>query len=938
MQTLERPAGTPENPGPGRPSRRGALLGGRGIGAAVALSLLTLPVLLYLVSSKWGVLVATLVAMMAGIGLWVWRRGFAFIEIVAFLVHFDGLGFGPVRTGRIVAGLAGIYLLRKLFLERWRPPAIPTRHWVPIWLLTALALLSGAWSASISGWLFAMGLLGLALVFFGVTGLLVDSHEKVDAYLRAFWYGGLWGSGAGVLALFLGTRSQGFGGDPNFFGLLQASMIPLTVYYRRRATTVVEQRWYTLALAFVMAGAAGAGSRSGLIGGAIAIVATMVTRPGIGRAQRARVAVLAVVLAALAFGIGFVANPNNLSRGFSDRGAGRLDFWNVTVDLIADRPVVGWGFGQLRAQILPNLLITPGVQILDDPRADVSSHNTWMDVQGDLGVIGLGLFVSIFVVTLWGFARPRWRHTKELSTTLFVMMLPVISSSNFLPLLNNKLAWSLFGLSAALQVPSWHTRWSGMAGPGGPTFGVTPTTGTASGTGDDGLTDRDREWTSPDLARWDLRVSRRFRASLLVGAVGGLLLSSVVLSGVPPRYIATGGIFVPKMDVPIGTRSVVISTKRLQELTTLAVSDAYAVELQQLSKVPLDVPEIRRRMSVVRPKFGAFLEISFTDTDRGNTVKVLPHMVTALDNVLASSRRVAGGATADEVRPVVPGEQRYYDGPLYLQAYSEPTLQVEQPRTVWIALVGMLTGMLVAAGFVLTQQRVPRVNNDDDLPAHIGLSVWTHVGRSGRRYAATRDQFVQVDTMVQEMTGPDATTRRLVVATPRPDRGARALAMGIAAALAAEGEQVVLVDAQVDRPLMSIRLGAAFRPGLVEAAAGTVAIGDVVRPVPRLGLPTAVRRALGRGRLQLVPAGRPRRGDGYHLDPRSLDGLDPAARVVVLAPTLLGGVPAVETLGWADGTVLALVEGRTTTRDAEEAAARVRTFGRGPLGVVLLDV
>jgi len=922
--------------------------------------LAALPVLLYLVTTKWGVLIASLLAMLAGISIWVWRRGFAFLEVVAFLVHFDGLGFGPIRMGRIVAGFAALYLLHKLVVERWRPPAIPTRHWVPVWLLTVFAVMSGAWSSKVSGWLFSMGLLGLALVFFGITALLVDSHEKIDKYLKAYWFGGLWGSGAGVLALFLGTRSQGFGGDPNFFGLLQASMIPLTVYYRRHAATIVEKRWYTLALMFVLAGAAGAGSRSGLIGGAVAIVGTMVTRPGISRPQRAKVAVGAVLLASLAFGIGFVANPNNLSRGFADRGAGRLDFWNVTIDLIAERPIVGWGFGQLRAQIIPNLLVTPGVQLLEDPRADVSSHNTWMDIQGDLGVIGLVLFASIFIVTIWGFARPRWRHTKELSTTLFVMMLPVLSSSNFVPLLNNKLAWSLFGLAAALQVPSWHTRWSGMSGPARPRFSVAPSNAISSDT-DDGLSDREREWESPDLARWDLRVSRRFRTSVVVGAVGGLVLSAIIFSGVPTRYVATGGIVVPKLDVPIGTKSIVISSKRMQEFTTLAVSDAYAVELKKLSGVSLSVPQIRQRLSVVRPEFGAFLEVSFTDTSRVNSLKVLPYMVDALDAVLATSRKIAAESTANELRPAIPGEQRYYEGPLYLRAYSDPVLLIEEPRTLWVAIVGLLGGMLLAAGFMLTQQSVPRVNNDDDLPRHLGLRVWTHVGRSGRRYAATKDQFLQVDTMVQQMVGvagadndgtdndssdndstdndsADASSRRLVVATPRADRGARALAMGVAASMAAQGHRVVLVDAQVDRPLMSIRLGAIGRAGLREVANGTASIADVVRPVPRLALPAAVRRSLGKATMEFVPAGRWSRGVAQTPDLSSLEELGPDVRFVILAPSLLGGVPSVDTLQWGDSTVLALVEGRTTTRDAEEAAARVRTFAKGPAGTVLLDV
>ena len=135
----------------------------------------------------------------------------------------------------------------------------------------------------------------------------------------------------------------------------------------------------------MLGGAAGAGSRSGLIGGAIAIVATMVTRPGLTVARRARVSIIGLLLAGFAFIIGFVANPANLQRGFNDRGAGRIDLWNTTVTLIEQRPLLGYGFGQVQSIIPPNLLLTDGSQLLDELRPDVSAHNTWLDIQGDLG-------------------------------------------------------------------------------------------------------------------------------------------------------------------------------------------------------------------------------------------------------------------------------------------------------------------------------------------------------------------------------------------------------------------------------------------------------------------------------------------------------------------------------------------------------------------------
>ena len=142
---------------------------------------------------------------------------------------------------------------------------------------------------------------------------------------------------------------------------------------------------------------------------------------------------------------------------------------------------------------------------------------------------------------------------------------------------------------------------------------------------------------------------------------------------------------------------------------------------------------------------------------------------------------------ADELRPMFPGEQRTYTGELYLPVYEDPVVAVEVPRRSWASLVGALSGMLVATGFTLLQQRRPRVNNDDDLYGALGARVWTHVGRAGRRFAATRDQYVQVVTVAARDVGRGQRPAPRRDRHPRPDRAARGLAMGVAAALAGGG-------------------------------------------------------------------------------------------------------------------------------------------------------
>jgi putative inorganic carbon (hco3(-)) transporter len=949
VQTLERPT----EPPPGRPPARSRTWLG-----LVALAL-AVPILVLMVVSRWGVALGLVLAAVLGVTLWVRQRGFLFIELVAFLIHYDGVGVGPIRTGRIVAAIAFLIIGYKLIAERWRPPAIPTRNWLPVLVMAIWATISGAW-ADVGGWLYAMGIITLAIAYFGVTGLLVDSHEKIMRFLRAYWWGGIVASSAGVIAMSVGARAVGFNSDPNYFGVLEASLIPLTVYYRRQETDRRRKFAYSLALIFVLTAAAGAGSRSGLIGGAIVIVATLVTRPGLNTGQRARVSVGAIVLGFLAFGIAFVANPWNSSRGFDD--AGRLDFWNVTIELIKERPIVGQGFGTLKTAIVDHLATTPGVQRLTETREEVSSHNTWLDITGDMGVIGLLLWISIVVVAILGFLTPRWKQTREISTTLTVMMIPVLVSSMFLPLLNNKVLWSLVGLSAALQVPSWGTRWRGFAGteqlglPAGPRVegdapgvvplragvAVAPPPGTrarnVAPAADDSMR---RSWNSMQLARWDIKVSRRFRFSLVAGAVIGMVVAGSIAGALPTHYSASGGgMIVPQMSRTLGGRAIAFKTADTQHFVTLITSNAYAAELKRLAGLDLGVEEVRDRVTVERRGFSPLMDVKFTDTDEAVARQALPYVNTAIDRVIAQARASSQAETEDEIRPVLPGESRVNNRRYDIKVTDTTFLGSTPPPTLWTAFIGAIAGFLIAAGFMLFQQRKPRVNNDDDLPSAIGLWIWTHVGRAGRRYAATQDQYAQVVTSAEQLSPPDTVPRRIVIATPRPDRSARGLAMGVAGALAAQGRRAVLVDAQLDHRWLSLRLGGWFRQGLVQAADGQVPVDAVVRRINRWRLPSSVRRFV-RGstdQLRFIPAGRIKKGRVPEVRPEVLDRFGPDVTVVVLAPSLNSEVPTGALLNWGDAVVLALVEGRTVTFDAEDASAQVRTFAAAPAGVVLLDV
>ncbi len=908
MQTVERFTDSPEVQAPKRRPPVGWLI--------VAALVMVASVLA--IQSRVGVILAVAVLFVAGCVYFALNRGVAFLEVVAFLIHFDGVGAGPVTLGRGISVAVVALIVYKLLAEGWRPPAVPVRHWIGPFALVAWALASGGWSAETGAWMLGMGTYGLAIAYFAATAFLVDSHQKVLQYLRAYWYGGIFGAVAGVLGLLLGVRSYGFNGDANLFGVLAASMIPLTFYYLRQATTTRPKLLYGLVLVLVLVGAAGAGSRSGLIGASVALFASLVYRPGASLRQRVSAilpAMAATSLIALAL---LLLNPQTIARG--TESSGRIDFWKVSVELIEQQPVIGHGHFQI-AKMIPGLLATtPGTETHSDKRDTVGAHNTWLDLLGDLGFIGFCIFVFIAAVTVVGLLRPRWKQTKEVSGYLFLMFLPALSGSMFLDLQNNKLWWSVVGLAGVLQVPSWGVRYRGYFS-------------------DPGEADDQVLFSAPRLARWDVRISRRFRVWVLLGGVVGALVMGVVSSGMRPDYSATVSLMIPKLDINPGFPSIPIDRSRISVIHTLVLSDAYGARLAERSGVDLGPDAMADRISVRRPEFGPYLEITFTDASEEMVESVSAHMLDALADLVADGRAISEPVLRDELRPTTPGQQRYYTGPLYLVVSDVPDIDVNPPRRVWLVFVGTATGVMVAVGATLLMQRRPRVNNDDDFPDALGMPLWSHVGRSGRHNRATAAQYSQVAVRAFEAAESERWPRRLVVASPTYSGSTRTLALGVAAAIAASGQKVVLVDAQLRRPWLSMRLGMWHRSGLADMCEGDSALGDVV---VRLRAATMGRTLRGmvraeRENLRFVPAGRFAWGRDPVLDPSVFDGFDPSVSVVVLAPPMLGNMAVGPVLEWSEVVLYDLVEGETVTFDAEDGALQIATFAAHP-GVVLSDV
>jgi O-antigen ligase len=171
---------------------------------------------------------------------------------------------------------------------------------------------------------------------------------------------------------------------------------------------------------------------------------------------------LQVVLPILAIGgIGAILLPavflDRLSSivTFSDRGAGRLDIWMVTLQMIQARPILGVGLDSFGKGFDMYLSETPG--IANDIGTGRGAHSLFLNAQGELGIIGLVLLVAFIGMTLkrgWA-AIVNLRRADDLSaslaTAVWLGLVGMLVMGLFMVVQYWKLFWLLLALPEVMR-------------------------------------------------------------------------------------------------------------------------------------------------------------------------------------------------------------------------------------------------------------------------------------------------------------------------------------------------------------------------------------------------------------------------------------------------------------------------------------------------------
>ena len=249
------------------------------------------------------------------------------------------------------------------------------------------------------------------------------------------------------------------------------------------------------------------------------------------------------------------------------------------------------------------------------------------------------------------------------------------------------------------------------------------------------------------------------------------------------------------------------------------------------------------------------------------------------------------------------------------------------PHPKKAGLLGFLVALvLVAEGLVVLRafgDRFARTNDVEQITSFTGLPVLAMVPRGRGPDVIEAFRTLRTNLMFLEGAGRP---RTIAIVSPNPGAGKSFAAVHLAESAVAVDASVVLIDADLRRPVLHSRLRCDREPGLSNALRGS-------------DLQSTLHRVDGIPNLKLIPSGSPVNDTVGVLGGRAfrhvLDSLDAAELVVVDTPPGAVYADALAVAAQCDATLLVLDSKSTRRRAARTLIDSLERTGATLIGVVV---
>lgn len=278
---------------------------------------------------------------------------------------------------------------------------------------------------------------------------------------------------------------------------------------------------------------------------------------------------------------------------------------------------------------------------------------------------------------------------------------------------------------------------------------------------------------------------------------------------------------------------------------------------------------------------------------------------------------------------------------------ATPPLVASKPTPKRDAIIGLLAGILLGLALAFLLERLDtRLKETEDVEDVFGLPVLTELPES-RAVAGGRqsrivsegpeaEAFALLRASLRYFT-VERDVRSVVVTSPAPQDGKTTVALNLAAAAARAGEDVLLIEADLRRPVLSRRLELPPTAGLSGALARG---GDLRDGLIALELPAADGSEDSPTVLDVLAAGPIPPNPAQLLESAGMRSLlEEAERlwdlVVIDTPPTTAVPDTVPLMSWASGVLVVCRLGRTRRGAAAKVRHQLESMNARALGTVV---
>jgi len=438
-----------------------------------------------------------------------------------------------------------------------------------------------------------------------------------------------------------------------------------------------------------------------------------------------------------------------------------------------------------------------------------------------------------------------------------------------------------------------------------------------------------------------VRVARTYWKSITAVTLG-VTLAVMAWSALQPRVYAAEA---SAVVLAVGTDNVstllqgdTLAKARAKNYKSLAESRLVADNVRASLGLSQTSDDLLKDVAVTVPLDSAEIYIKAESDDPATAQKVADAWVTELAKQVRD--RESAATSAQPAAPAIPRLSL-----IPLDAATIPT-QPASPGLALATIFGLAGGLLLAYASALLRNHLDRrLRTADDverlssLPVIAALPVEAnlkgdHNGspRATLRQGGTGQSPAFAESLRELRTNlafldVDNPPRIIVVSSSVSGEGKSTVAANLAATMAAAGEKVVAVDGDLRHPSLAKIFDLVPGVGVTDILTGKAEVDEVLQQrddLPNLSI-------LGAGRIPPNPS--------ELLSSRAMknliDSLAERGTVIIDAPPLLPVTDAVLLTRIADGAIVVVRAGRTTTDQLRKALGNLRKVNAGVLGTLV---